>query len=177
MTVHTTIDSPLGTLLLVGEESPTAVGGTALAAACVPGTRRAVTVRPGWRHDPAAFEVIADRFARYFDGGLTRFDLECTVTGTDFQRRIWAALDAIPYGSTTTYGRLAAALGLPNGARAVGAANGANPLMIVRPCHRVIGADGSLTGYAGGTERKRQLLVLEGAAAALAGRPESVASS
>jgi len=98
----------------------------------------------------------------YFDGELRDFDLPLAPTGTEFRRRVWAALAEIPYGATTSYGVVARALGLaPGASRAVGTANGANPIPIVVPCHRVVGADGSLTGYAGGLERKRLLLDLE----------------
>ncbi|MGI8986352.1 MAG: methylated-DNA--[protein]-cysteine S-methyltransferase [Nocardioidaceae bacterium] len=99
---------------------------------------------------------------QYFAGERRDFDLPLAPAGTDFRRRVWAALRDIPYGRTTSYGRIAASLGMPPGAsRAVGAANGANPIAIVVPCHRVIGSDGTLTGYAGGLERKRVLLDLE----------------
>ncbi|MBX3724945.1 MAG: methylated-DNA--[protein]-cysteine S-methyltransferase [Xanthomonadales bacterium] len=98
----------------------------------------------------------------YFAGTLRRFDLPLVPRGTDFQRRVWLALAAIPWGETRNYGELATAIGRPGAARAVGGANGRNPLPIVLPCHRVIGADGSLTGFGGGLPIKRRLLVLEG---------------
>lgn len=99
----------------------------------------------------------------YFTGELQRFDLPLDAAGTDFQQRVWTQLRRIPYGTTTTYGALAGALGLTgHGARAVGAANGRNPIPVVVPCHRVIGSDGTLTGYAGGLPIKRALLELEG---------------
>ncbi|MGH3473207.1 MAG: methylated-DNA--[protein]-cysteine S-methyltransferase [Nocardioidaceae bacterium] len=102
----------------------------------------------------------------YLAGRRTDFDLSLKPTGTNFQQRVWAALLEIPYGATVSYGQIAQRLGMPPGAsRAVGLANGANPLPIVIPCHRVIGADGSLTGYGGGIDRKRFLLGLESAAA------------
>ncbi|MEV6316524.1 methylated-DNA--[protein]-cysteine S-methyltransferase [Streptomyces sp. NPDC051776] len=166
MTVYTTMDSPLGELLLMGEESATAKGGTALASVSVPSQKRGAVVEDGRRHDPAAFAWIAGQLRAYFDGELTAFDIEHTTRGTDFQQRVWKALEEIPYGATTHYGALTAAIGAPRAAvRAVGTAIGANPLLVVRPCHRVIGADGSMTGYAGGLERKRTLLRLEGAPA------------
>ncbi|MGP3923266.1 methylated-DNA--[protein]-cysteine S-methyltransferase [Streptomyces sp. 8N616] len=159
MTVYTTIDSPLGELLVVGEESATENGGIALVSLSVPGQRGGAVVQDGWRRAPDAFAEIARQLRAYFDGRLTRFDIEHTTRGTDFQQRVWKALDTIPYGTTTTYGMLAGLIGVPRAAvRAVGTAIGANPLLLVRPCHRVIGADGSLTGYAGGLERKRLLL-------------------
>lgn len=97
----------------------------------------------------------------YFDGELTTFDVPLAAVGTPFQRSVWAALRRIPYAETRSYGQLAQAIGRPEAARAVGAANGANPLGIIVPCHRVVGADGSLTGYGGGLERKRFLLEFE----------------
>ncbi|MFI8929425.1 methylated-DNA--[protein]-cysteine S-methyltransferase [Streptomyces sp. NPDC053474] len=165
MTVYTTLDSPLGDLLLVGEPSATAKGGTALASLSMPGQKGAAAVQDGWVRDDAAFAAIADQLRAYFAGALTRFDIEyATGSGTDFQRKVWDALDSVPYGTTTTYGALAARLGLSRAAvRALGTAIGRNPLLVVRPCHRVIGADGSLTGYAGGLDRKRRLLDLEAA--------------
>ncbi|MEU2560930.1 methylated-DNA--[protein]-cysteine S-methyltransferase [Streptomyces longispororuber] len=165
MTVHTTLDSPLGELLLVGEASATAKGGTALVSLSVPGQKGGAVVQDGWIRDDAAFAGIAGQLRAYFAGTLTRFDVEYAPgAGTDFQRRVWAALDSVPYGTTTTYGALAARLGLSRAAvRALGTAIGRNPVLVVRPCHRVIGADGSLTGYAGGLDRKRRLLDLEAA--------------
>jgi methylated-DNA-[protein]-cysteine S-methyltransferase len=103
------------------------------------------------------------QLAEYFAGRLRVFDLPLRPAGTDFQRRVWGVLATIPWGTTTTYGAVADRLGLPPGAsRAVGAANGANPIPVVLPCHRVVGADGTLTGYGGGLERKALLLRLEG---------------
>ncbi|ADI04002.1 methylated-DNA-protein-cysteine S-methyltransferase [Streptomyces bingchenggensis BCW-1] len=164
MTVYTTVDSPLGELLLVGEESKSAKGGTALASLSVPGQKGGAVVQDGWRRGPEAFAEIVSQLRDYFDGGLTRFDIEYVTRGTAFQQRVWQALDAVPYGTTTTYGRLAEQIGAPRAAvRALGTALGANPVLVVRPCHRVIGANGSLTGYAGGLERKQQLLAHEGA--------------
>ncbi|GAB2718504.1 methylated-DNA--[protein]-cysteine S-methyltransferase [Kitasatospora kifunensis] len=163
-TVYTTIESPLGELLLVGEKSATAPGGTALCSLSMTGQRRAAVVQSDWKADPAAFADIADQLRQYFAGELKEFAVEFRTQGTEFQERIWRAIDTIPYGATTSYGRLAEQLGLPRPAvRAVGTAIGANPLLILRPCHRVIGANGSLTGYAGGLERKEYLLAREGA--------------
>ena len=162
MTVYTTMDSPLGELLLVGEESATAKGGTALASLSVPGQKRGAVVQDGWIERPEAFTEIVAQLCRYFDRTLTCFDIEYVHRGSDFQRRVWTALEAIPYGTTLTYGDIAQKIGAPRAAvRAVGTAIGANPLLVVRPCHRVIGAGGTLTGYAGGLERKQQLLDLE----------------
>ncbi|MFH8369134.1 methylated-DNA--[protein]-cysteine S-methyltransferase [Streptomyces sp. NPDC018031] len=167
MTVYTMLDSPLGELLLVGEASASAPGGTALASLSMPEQKGGVAVRDGWRQDPDAFAEIVRQLRAYFDGTLTRFDIEFTADrGTDFQRRVWAALEEIPYGTTTSYGKVAQRIGAsPAAVRALGTAIGANPLLLVRPCHRVIGANGTLAGYAAGLERKRLLLVHEGVAA------------
>ncbi|MFJ9678149.1 methylated-DNA--[protein]-cysteine S-methyltransferase [Streptomyces sp. NPDC101194] len=167
MTMYATVDSPLGELLLVGEEAPGAVGGVALASLSLPGQKGAAVVQDGWVHAPEAFAGIAEQLREYFEGRLTRFDIvPAEGLGTDFQRRVWAALDTVPYGETVSYGEIAERIGTPGaGVRAVGTAIGRNPLLVVRPCHRVIGADGTLRGYAGGVERKEQLLGLEGALA------------
>ena len=109
-------------------------------------------------------DAAADQIDAYFAGDLTQFELPLDLHGTEFQRRCWLALGTIPYGQTVTYGEQARRLGLgPDAARAVGAANGQNPVPLVLPCHRVIGADGSLTGFGGGLETKRFLLEHEGA--------------
>lgn len=117
------------------------------------------------RHERGGSPVLAEahrQLTEYFEGTRREFDLPLRPVGTDFQRRVWDVLATIPWGTTTTYGSIADRLGLPPGAsRAVGAANGANPVPIVLPCHRVVGADGTLTGYAGGLERKAELLRLE----------------
>jgi methylated-DNA-[protein]-cysteine S-methyltransferase len=129
----------------------------------VPGHKNGLTVQQGWRHEPAPFRDAEEQIAAYFAGELKEFRLEFSTRGSEFRERVWAALDSLPYGATTTYGEIAARIGAPRAAvRAVGGAIGANPLLIVRPCHRVIGANGSLTGYAGGLERKVRLLTLEG---------------
>ncbi|GAA0664213.1 methylated-DNA--[protein]-cysteine S-methyltransferase [Kitasatospora atroaurantiaca] len=158
-TLYRTIDSPLGTLMLVGEESASAKGGVALASVSMTGQKNAAVVQEEWRHEPEAFTEVVRQIRAYFAGDLQTFDLDYTTHGTEFQERVWRALDAIPYGTTTTYGGLAEQIGAPRAAvRALGGAIGANPLLLVRPCHRVIGADGSLTGYAGGVDRKEHLL-------------------
>ena len=154
MSACTTFTSPLGELLLVGDES-------GLSALSMPGRP---AVQPGRPGDAGLFTEATRQLEAYFAGDLTRFDLPFAAGGTPFQQRVWAALDDIPYGTTTTYGALARQLGLPRDRiQALGAAIGANPLLIVRPCHRVIGADGSMRGYAGGVERKAWLLAHEGA--------------
>ncbi|HZX01942.1 MAG TPA: methylated-DNA--[protein]-cysteine S-methyltransferase [Kribbella sp.] len=109
--------------------------------------------------DDAILPAVAEQLDEYFHHGRTAFDVAVRFAGTPFQRRVWTALQDIPYGETTTYGGLAAALGLkPQSARAVGLANGKNPISIIVPCHRLVGSTGSLTGYGGGIERKRALL-------------------
>jgi methylated-DNA-[protein]-cysteine S-methyltransferase len=119
--------------------------------------------RADWRRDDARFVVERRQLSEYFAGERTTFDFPLVLAGNAFERRVWEALQAIPYGTTITYGELAARLGAPGAARAVGAANGRNPIAIVVPCHRVIGARGKLTGYGGGLARKRALLAHEGA--------------
>ena len=167
-TLYTTLDSPLGDLLLVGEESATAPGGTALAWLSVPGRKGGPSVREGWKPDADAFAEIVAQLSSYFDGHRARFEIEFAhgglSGGSAFRRTVWKAVEEIPYGSTVSYGELTAGIGAPRAAvRAVASAVGANPLLVVRPCHRVIGARGALTGYAGGLDRKRLLLAREGA--------------
>ena len=116
--------------------------------------------RFGARND-AAFEDVRRQLTEYFAGERTAFELQTSSDGDDFQQRVWALIDAIPYGRTATYGELAGSLGDVRLARDVGTAVGQNPLSLIRPCHRVVGKDGKLTGYAGGLERKRALLELE----------------
>jgi methylated-DNA-[protein]-cysteine S-methyltransferase len=117
--------------------------------------------RAGWEATDGSFADAAAQLEAYFAGDLVEFDLELDMVGTEFQRRVWAALLTIPYGETRSYGEIAQQVGSPGAARAVGLANGHNPIGIIVPCHRVIGANGSLTGYGGGIERKRSLLDLE----------------
>jgi methylated-DNA-[protein]-cysteine S-methyltransferase len=164
MTAYMMMDSPIGELLVVGEAGGN--GGVAVRSLSMSEQARAARVRPDWRLDRAAFADVRRQLDEYFAGERRAFDLRYATSGTAFQERVWAAVSAIPYGTTTTYGRLAEVVGAPRDRiRAVGAAVGANPLLILRPCHRVIGADGSLTGYAAGVERKHFLLTLEGALA------------
>lgn len=161
MTLWTTTPSPVGDLLLVGDRDGTRFALTSLS---MPGQRNAPGVRSGWVHDPEPFVDVVRQLTEYFTGHLTRFALDLAPRGTPAQQEVWRALDEIPYGTTTTYGALAARLGIPRGgAQALGAAIGANPLLVVRPCHRVIGADGTMRGYAAGVERKIHLLTHEGA--------------
>ncbi|MCM2393062.1 methylated-DNA--[protein]-cysteine S-methyltransferase [Streptomyces albipurpureus] len=163
MKVYTNVESPLGELLLTGEESASARGGTALASLSLPGQKGAVRVQDGWRQSSLAFAEIQTQLERYFSGELTDFAMEYVGGGTEFQQRVWRELDRIPYGETTSYGEIARTIGASKVAvRAVGTAVGRNPLLVVRPCHRVIGSDGALHGYAAGLERKERLLRLEG---------------
>jgi methylated-DNA-[protein]-cysteine S-methyltransferase len=160
MIAYATVNSPLGTLLLVGEERDDG-GGIALRSVSFADRE---PVDPQWRHDPAILADAVRQVEEYFAGERTTFALGRVPGGTPFQRRVWAAVDDVPYGTTVSYGEIARRIGAPpDRIRAVGAAVGANPLLIVRPCHRVVGADGALTGYAGGLSRKRDLLTHEGA--------------
>ena len=161
MTSYMMNKSPVGELLLVGEET---ADGAALTSVSMTGQRYAPRIQDDWRLSPGAFTDAAGQLEAYFAGELTVFDLDLAPRGTPFQQRIWQALDSVRYGTTITYGELAAQLGVPRDRIvALGAAVGANPLLIIRPCHRVIGADGTMRGYAGGVERKQWLLVHEGA--------------
>jgi methylated-DNA-[protein]-cysteine S-methyltransferase len=154
---HVTIGSPVGPLTLV------AAGGRLAGLYLAAQRHRPGPAAFGADGDPAAapFAAAAAQLAAYFAGELTSFDLPLAPSGTPFQQRVWLALRAIPYARTVSYGELAAGLGAPRASRAVGLANGRNPISIVVPCHRVVGTDGSLTGYGGGLERKRFLLDLE----------------
>jgi methylated-DNA-[protein]-cysteine S-methyltransferase len=113
------------------------------------------------RYDDLAIAAVRTQVEEYCAGERTEFELELAAPGTDFQQRVWSELVKIPYGETRTYGEIAKLIGQPNGARGVGAANGSNPIGLIVPCHRVIGADGSLTGYGGGLPLKRALLAHE----------------
>jgi methylated-DNA-[protein]-cysteine S-methyltransferase len=143
-------ESPVGDLLL-------RTNGTALTGVFLD-VDRAPRVGSDWRRDAAGLRPFRAQLQAYFGGELQSFDLPLAMNGTPFQQTVWSALRNIPYGATISYGELARRIGKPKASRAVGLANGSNPLSIVVPCHRVIGADGSLTGYGGGLERKRWLL-------------------
>lgn len=149
--------SPVGTLLLVGEDD-------ALVEIGFESGKRPGRVPADGTENREPFEDAIRQLEEYFAGRRREFELNLAPRGTDFQRRVWNALLEIPYGETCTYSDIAKKLRNPNAVRAVGLANGRNPLPIVIPCHRVIGADGSLTGYGGGLAIKRQLLALEGQA-------------
>ncbi|MFS4093701.1 methylated-DNA--[protein]-cysteine S-methyltransferase [Streptomyces sp. AF1A] len=161
MKCHTVLDSPYGPLTLVADADGVLCG----------------LYMAGQRHRPPeenfgprddglpSFAAAREQLSAYFAGELTEFTLELALRGTPFQRGVWEQLAKIPYGETRTYGELAGALGSPGASRAVGLANGRNPIGIIVPCHRVIGSSGNLTGYGGGLERKRRLLDFERATA------------
>jgi methylated-DNA-[protein]-cysteine S-methyltransferase len=155
---YTAMDSPIGELLVAGDED---------------GLRR-VSMSPfeaaaEWTRDDEFFADARKQLEQYFRGERRGFDLPLTLDGNSFELSVWSALRDIPYGETVSYGHIARVLGHPDAPRAVGAANGRNPVAIVVPCHRVIGANGSLTGYGGGLDRKRFLLDLEAGILPLAG--------
>ena len=154
--IYRYLESPLGQLLLAGE-------GERLRHIRFPEGKKPLAPATGWQKLESAFSEACKQLGEYFAGRRKVFDLQLAPTGTAFQLSVLAALRQIPYGATLSYGQLAQRLGRPQAVRAVGAANGRNPLPIVIPCHRVIGADGSLTGFGGGLEAKRFLLNLEGA--------------
>jgi methylated-DNA-[protein]-cysteine S-methyltransferase len=147
------IDSPIGPLVLAGR-------GRALTNLRMVDQTYGAD-RTDWVPDDRVFADAVDQLAAYFAGERTDFDLELSLAGSAFQRRVWQALLTIPYGETRSYGQVAEQIGASGAARAVGLANGHNPIAIIVPCHRVIGASGSLTGYGGGLDRKRSLLELE----------------
>ncbi|HWY43941.1 MAG TPA: methylated-DNA--[protein]-cysteine S-methyltransferase [Candidatus Sulfotelmatobacter sp.] len=151
---YATMESPVGSLRLVAEEM---------------GLRMVWFLRGGakqkphedWKEDEAFFIDVRRQLQEYFAGELREFDIPLLMEGTEFQKRVWKTLQTIPYGETISYGELAKKIGDSKAVRAVGAANGQNPIPIIVPCHRVIGSDGSLTGFGGGIENKRKLLELE----------------
>jgi methylated-DNA-[protein]-cysteine S-methyltransferase len=157
---YTRRKTAIGRLLLVGELRGAELALTGIYFDGAP--HAAGAIPEGAREAAPAFERVVEQLEAYFAGERTSFELPLAAKGTDFQRQVWRALSAIPYGETTTYAEIARTIGRPRAVRAVGAANGRNPLSIVVPCHRVIGRDGTLTGYAGGLENKRKLLDLEG---------------
>lgn len=157
LTYYTILESPVGPLQLISD-------GTALTGLFMNEHKGGPATGEHWiRADNHALLTEARRqIADYFAGTRKAFDLPLAPCGTDFQKRVWNALSQIPFGTTISYGELARRIGNPKASRAVGLANGQNPLSIIVPCHRVIGANGKLTGYGGGIERKRALLALEG---------------
>jgi methylated-DNA-[protein]-cysteine S-methyltransferase len=163
---YTTVESPIGELLLVGEREGEGDGEgegdrVALHALHMQDAARPRAIDAAWERHDDGFAAIVAQLTEYFDGGRSRFDIRLALHGNPFQLRVWEALCEIPFGETTSYGALARRIGHPDAARAVGVANGQNPVAVIVPCHRVIGADGSLVGYGGGLERKRPLLELE----------------
>jgi methylated-DNA-[protein]-cysteine S-methyltransferase len=156
VTYTTTVSSPIGPLTLARR-------GDALTAVRMEEQRHQSGVEPGWLPADDRFGDVIDQLSAYFDGDRTTFDLPTKLDGTEFQRAVWAALCEIPFGETVSYAELARRVGRPDAMRAVGQANGRNPLAVVVPCHRVVAADGTLGGYGGGLARKRWLLDHEGA--------------
>ena len=154
MTVYRYVDSPIGLLLLAGADG-------VLARLHFSRGSKARQPDPLWAHGPDAFPDAARQLHAYFAGELRQFDLPLNPAGTPFQLSVWRELLRIPYGVTSTYGEVAKRLGNPAASRAVGLANGANPIAIIQPCHRVIGVTGKLTGFGGGLDLKERLLRLE----------------
>jgi methylated-DNA-[protein]-cysteine S-methyltransferase len=158
-TRFTEINSPVGRLRLVADDE-------GLRRIDFLAGRGGRSPDPAWREDGASLRAVVEQLEAYFARELTAFSLALAPQGTPFQLTVWSRLRQIPYGRTISYGALAASIGRPTASRAVGLANGANPIPIVVPCHRVIGANGRLTGYGGGLDVKRRLLALEGVAPA-----------
>jgi methylated-DNA-[protein]-cysteine S-methyltransferase len=158
---YTSIDSPIGELLLLGD-------GQVLRGLYMQEGRKPVQIAPRWERSEAPFANVREQLREYFVGERTTFEnLPLALDGAPFERRVWRALQDIPYGETASYGEIARNVGQPGAARAVGLANGRNPIAVIVPCHRVIGANGTLVGYGGGLERKRLLLELEQGQASL----------
>jgi methylated-DNA-[protein]-cysteine S-methyltransferase len=153
-TYYTTMESPIGELLLVGD-------GDNLSGMYMQDGRKPKTIAAGWQQSAAPLADTKTQLEEYFAGNRTTFEIPLAAQGAPFEREVWHALEEIPYGETVSYGEIARRIGQPAAARAVGTANGRNPIAVIVPCHRVIGADGTLTGYGGGLERKRLLLELE----------------
>lgn len=152
MTLFTILDSPIGPLSVA----------RATAGGAISEIHFFARTKDEWQRDDSAFDDVASQLREYFAGKRRAFDLPLAPGGTEFQRSVWSVLQTIPYGRTWSYLDVANAIGKPSACRAVGAANGANPLPIVVPCHRVIGTNGSLTGFGGGIDVKKKLLALEG---------------
>jgi methylated-DNA-[protein]-cysteine S-methyltransferase len=158
--VHRTIETPVGPLLLAAD-------GGGLRMLAFAGGGRAPAVSPDWQPDRGELDGLVAELGAYFTGRLKVFSIPLAPQGTPFQRAVWDELQRIPYGETVSYGELARRLGNPKAVRAVGTANGSNPIAIIIPCHRVIGSNGSLVGYGGGLPIKQTLLALEGCQARL----------
>ena len=148
------LESPIGTLLISGD-----AGG--LQQILFSSNGSPARPEPNWQESPSAMAEVARQLRAYFGGVLENFDLSLAPQGTPFQQKVWSELQKIPYGDTISYGELARRIGNSNASRAVGLANGSNPIPIVIPCHRVIGSNGKLTGYGGGLPIKEKLLALE----------------
>lgn len=159
MTYYRWLDSPVGELLLTSD-------GRSLTGLYLKGQKHFPAIALDWQESPnvAPFAQVARQLFEYFNSQRQQFDLPLSPKGTEFQKQVWQCLRDIPFGETISYGVLAKTVGQPNASRAVGAANGRNPISIVVPCHRVIAASGKLTGYAGGVDRKQWLLQHEKAA-------------
>ena len=153
------LPSPVGELLLVSD-------GDALTGLFMCDHNGGLVPEPAWRRDDSPFVTVCEQLTAYFAGELQEFDVRLAPEGTEFQKRVWQELCRIPFGASISYGELARRIGQPAASRAVGAANGQNPVSIIVPCHRVIGANGTLTGYGGGIERKKWLLEHEAPAKA-----------
>ncbi|MFN8062360.1 MAG: methylated-DNA--[protein]-cysteine S-methyltransferase [Vicinamibacterales bacterium] len=151
---YDSLATPLGPLLVAADDE-------GLRVVAFPTSKHPHTIEPTWRHGGRLLDTPMAQLRAYFAGELTRFDLPVAPLGTPFQLTVWQALRAIPYGDTISYGELARRIGNPRASRAVGLANGANPIPIVIPCHRVIGANGTLVGFGGGLDTKARLLSLE----------------
>ena len=151
---YTHVDSPMGQILLVGD-------GTNLTGLNFQTEKRPIIIQPEWQEDAAPFAEAITQLRAYWAGERHDFDLLLVLAGTSFQKAVWRELQNIPYGETTSYGELARRIGKPKAVRAVGAANGANPIPLVVPCHRVIGSNGRLTGYGAGLPIKKALLAHE----------------
>jgi methylated-DNA-[protein]-cysteine S-methyltransferase len=151
---YTTFESPVGPLLLAGDVD-------ALRLVSFESSKHATPAPAGWKQDKTPFAEVVRQLEAYFRGELREFDVPLALEGTEFQRRVWNALRGIPYGETISYLQLAERIGNPKAVRAVGLANWSNPIPIIVPCHRVIGSDGSLTGFGGGISTKKKLLELE----------------
>src|SRR6266478_6813854 len=151
---YTRIDSPVGKLLLAADAQ-------GLRLVSFERSKRAAPVQSGWKEDRTPFAEVIRQLRAYFGGELREFALQLAPEGTEFQLRVWNSLRTIPYGETISYAQLAERIGNPKAVRAVGLANGSNPIPIIVPCHRVIGSDGSLTGFGGGLSTKKMLLELE----------------
>jgi methylated-DNA-[protein]-cysteine S-methyltransferase len=157
MRYYDTFDSPYGGMLLAASEK-------GISGVYFNRQKHHPKRASDWQHAPgnAHLQEAKKQLAEYFAGKRREFDLELDPAGSSFQRRVWKAISGVPYGETISYGELARRCGFPEGARAAGAATGRNPIGIIVPCHRIVGASGKLTGYAGGLDKKRSLLALEG---------------